>query len=100
MGEESDASKFAYELIFHRRCPSECSKILIWRSPCSSAPSDDSYIIHSKCFYANIDLVDSFCTGVGDLCFTVTIHRDPDQNSTVGIRTIFGLNYLNSGKEL
>lgn len=99
IGNHEEAKMFAYELIFHRRSPSLFSKLVIWKSPCTVAPSDDSRIISSKCLHANIYLLDSHCTGEGDLCFTVTIRRDSTQESAGEVRTFFGLNITGLGEE-
>lgn len=95
IGSKKEARKFGYEILFHRRSSNQFSKILKWKSPCTEAPRNDSYIIDSKCFHANINLVDSYCTGTGDLCYTVKIFNNLHQYWSGNVSTVFGYNLVN-----
>lgn len=99
IGQQEEAEKYSYQLTFHRRSPYIFSRVVSWKSSCTGAPSDDSHIISNKCLHANIHLLDSYCTGEGDLCFTATILQVPREESIGQVKTVFGFNVKGSGEK-
>lgn len=77
VNDEDEASTFYCDIAFRRSHIFRRSNIISWRSVCTNAPADDTFIDKKKCLQINLNHIKKNCGGVGDIHVIVIISYDP-----------------------